>query len=160
MQEDIDALDRFMITLEWLMALQERNPSALHFGLVHVCFHNKESLGQAYGARDASQMLADLARQLRQSFRKTDLVAREGTDFWILVPYTSPNTVTEKVSKLVELASDNGLDIVDRDVAVFTLPDPDVLGNMAFDTAPELLAHLKLNRQIAISSENYCPDTL
>ena len=153
MQEDIDALDRFMITLEWLMALHERNPGALHFGLVHVCFHNQESLGQAYGARDASQMLATLSQQLRKAFRKTDLVARNGTDFWILVPYTSPETVTEKVSKLVELASDNGLDIVDRDVAVFTMPDPEVLDNMAFDSAAEFLLHLKRNRQIAFRWE-------
>lgn len=154
MQEDIDALDRFMITLEWLMALHERNPEFMHFGLVHVCFHNQESLGAAYGARDASQMLANLSHQLRKAFRKTDLVARNGTDFWILVPYTSPDTVTEKVSKLVELASDNGLDIVDRDVAIFELPDSEVIGNMAFNTATEFLLHLKQNRQIAFRWEH------
>jgi hypothetical protein len=153
MQEEIDALDRFMFTLDWLMAMHERNPGALHFGLVHVCFHNKESLGVAYGARDAAQMLSNLSLKLRDAFRKTDLVARDGTDFWILVPYTSPDMVTEKVSKLVELASDNGLDIVDRDVAVFTMPDPEVLNNMAFDTAQEFLAHLKKNRQIAFRWE-------
>jgi len=154
MQEEIDALDRFMITLEWLMALHERNPNALHFGLVHVCFHNKEALGATYGARDAAQMLSTLSQQLRESFRKTDLVARNGTDFWILVPYTHPETVTEKVTKLVELASDNGLDIVDRDVAIFTMPDPEVLSNMAFDSAAEFLIHLKKNRQIAFRWEH------
>lgn len=156
MQEDIDALDRFMITLEWLMALQERHPSALHFGLIHVCFHNKESLGRAYGARDAAHMLSDLAHQLRLAFRKTDLVARDGTDFWILAPYTLPETVTEKVTKLVELASDNGLDIVDRDVAIFAMPDPEVINNMAFKSAAEFLAHLKQNRQIAVRWEQVC----
>lgn len=160
MQEDIDALERFMITLEWLMALHERDPGVLHFGLIHVCFHNKESLGQTYGARDASLMLTTLSQQLRQSFRKTDLVARNGTDFWILVPYTLPQTVTEKVTKLVELASDNGLDIVDRDVAVFTLPDTEVLGNMAFDSAADFLAHLKKNRQIAFRWEQVCQPTV
>lgn len=156
MQEDIDALDRFMITLEWLMALQERDPNALHFGLIHVCFHNSESLGRAYGARDASLMLTQLARKLRLSFRKTDLVARDGTDFWILVPYTSPATVTEKVTALVELASDNGLDIVDRDIAIFAMPDLDILNNMAFDSASDFLSHLKRNRQIAFRWEHVC----
>lgn len=156
MQEDIDALDRFMITLEWLMALQDRHPNALHFGLVHVCFHNKESLGQAYGARDAAQMLSKLSHQLRTAFRKTDRVARDGTDFWVLVPYTLPGTVTEKITKLVELASDNGLDIVDRDVAVFTMPDPQIINNMAFNSAGEFLSYLKQNRQIAFRWEQVC----
>ena len=27
-----------MITLEWLMALHERNPEALNYGLINVCF--------------------------------------------------------------------------------------------------------------------------
>lgn len=150
MQDDFEALDRFMITLEWLMALHERNPHALTFGLIHVCFHDQESLGKAYGARDASNMLSELARQLRQNFRKTDLVARNGTDIWVLVPYTQPETVTEKIGKLVELASDKGLNIVDRDVAVFALPDPEVLHDLKCKTASEFLIHLKQNRQIAI----------
>ena len=154
MQEDIAALERFMITLEWLMALHERHPNALHFGLIHVCFHNKQQLGQAYGARDATQMLSNLSAKLRQSFRKTDLVAREGTDFWILVPYTLPDTVAQKVTQLVEMASDAGLDIVDRDVAVFSMPDPEIMQNMAFNSGGEFLAHLKANRQIAFRWEH------
>lgn len=154
MQDELQALDRFLSTLEWLMALHERNPTVLHFGLVHVCFHDRHQLGAAYGARDAAEMLSKLARQLRQSFRKTDLIARDGTDFWILVPYTEPETVTAKVTTLVELASDNGLDIVDRDVAVFTMPDPEIMNNMAFNSASEFLAHLKRNRQIAFRWEH------
>lgn len=154
MQEDFQALDRFLSTLEWLMALHERNPQALAFGLVHVCFHDTQQLGAAYGARDASQMLTHLARQLRNSFRKTDLVARDGADFWILVPYTSPETVTEKVRLLVETASANGLDIVDRDVAVFALPDPAIMQNLAFNSAAEFLDHLKKNRQVAFGWEH------
>jgi GGDEF domain-containing protein len=150
MQDDIDAFDHFKYTLEWLLAVLERHPDALQFGLIHVCFHNKEALGSRYGARDAVNMLRELASQLRKSFRKTDLVARDTTDFWILVPYTDPATVTEKVSQLVELASDNGLDIVDRDVAVFTLPDPQITNMTAYDSARELLAYLKANRAIAV----------
>jgi hypothetical protein len=159
MQDDIDAFDRFKYTLEWLMAVQERNPEALQFGLIHVCFHSKEALGSAYGAREAVNMLRELARQLGQAFRKTDLIARNTTDFWILVPYTNPATVTEKVSKLVELASDNGLDIVDRDVAVFNIPDPKITNNKAFDTAAELLAYLKANRAIAVHWDPVCQPT-
>lgn len=153
MQDDINALDRFMITLEWLMAVQERHPGAVHFGLIHLCFHGTHELGNAYGAPDASKMLSDFAAQLRNSFRKTDPVARDGLDFWILVPYTSPETVTHKVTTLVEMASANGLGIVDRDVAVFTLPAPELMKDMAFNSGAEFLSHLKRNRQIAFRWE-------
>ena len=81
-------------------------------------------------------------------------MARDGTDFWILVPYTSPDTVAQKVTQLVEMASDAGLDIVDRDVAVFSMPDPEIMQNMAFNSAGEFLAHLKANRQIAFRWEH------
>ena len=153
MEEHIDPLDRFMITLEWLMALEERYPSGISFGLLHVCFHGREKLGQTYGARDAVHMLKNLADQLSQSFRRTDLVARNGTDFWILVPYTQPETVTQKVTTLVELASDNGLDVVDRDVAIFALPDPVFATGLSKANAAECLAYLKANRQIAVRWE-------
>lgn len=52
------------------------------------------------------------------------------------------------------MASDAGLDIVDRDVAVFSMPDPEIMQNMAFNSAGEFLAHLKANRQIAFRWEH------
>ncbi len=149
MQEDIVARDRFMFTLEWLMALFDRNPTALRCGLIHVCFYNKESLGNAYGAKNAMDMLCQLSRKLRSTFRKTDLVARNGTDFWILVPYTSPESVTEKVKQFVEVASGNGFDIVERDIAIFDLPNPELLSNKSLSTATALLEHLKSTRKVA-----------
>ena len=149
MQEDIVALERFMHTVEWLLAIYERNPNALPCGMIHVCFHNKQQLGQTYGARDALMMLAELSGKMRKTFRKTDLVGRDGSDFWILVPYTSPDAVAQKVSLLVEIASDAGLDIVDRDIAVFSLPEPEIMQNKVFNSAVEFLEHLKANRQVA-----------
>lgn len=148
MQQEVLALDQFKTILGWLMGLQERKPQSLDFGIIHVCFHDKEVLGAAYGAQDASKMLNELARKLRLSFRKTDLVARDGADFWILVPFTSPDTVTEKIATLIKVASDDGLDIVDRDVAAFSMPDPEVISSMALKSATEFLAHLKQNRHI------------
>jgi len=156
MQEDIKALERFHITLEWLIALQDRHPQALQYGLVHISFHDRHRLGQLYGAKEAVKMLVDLANQLRNKFRQADLIARDGMDFWILVPYTNPETVSTKISTLIEMASDHGLDVVDRDVAVFSLPDPEVIGKMHFATVPEFLAHLKQHRQITLHWEQVC----
>lgn len=157
MQEEVEALNQLNTILGWLLGLQERNPEALNFGLIHVCFHDKQILGSAYGAQDASKMLNQFARKLRLSFRKTDLVARDGGDFWVLVPYTSPNTVTEKVATLIKIASEDGLDIVDRDVAVFSMPDPAIIGNFDFPSVAEFLAHLKKNRHITFRLKQASP---
>lgn len=157
MQDEVSALERLKTILEWLMALHERNPGALQFGLIHVCFHNAESLGKAYGAPNAAKMLKELARKLQLSFRKTDLVARDRADFWVLVPYTSPETVTEKIALLIKIASEDGLKIVDRDVAVFSIPDTDAFQGMEFQSANDFLEYLKKNRQVALHWEQSPP---
>lgn len=148
-EEDIVEREHFMFTLQWLMGLLDRDPATLHYGLVHICFHNQEALGNTYGAKDGMKMLCQLLHELRAAFRKTDLVTRIGTDFWILVPYTSAESVTEKVKHFVEVASENGFDIVDRDIAVFDLPNPELVGNHSLHTPDALLEHLKATQKIA-----------
>jgi len=159
MQEDIEARDRFMITLDWLLAVHERYPgNPLNFGLLHICFHDQQKLGQTYGAPEAYHMLAELGRKLRLAFRRTDLVARDGSDFWILAPYTTPETVTEKIATLVKISAADGLNIVDRDVAVFNLPDPNVTDQAPLNSADAFLAHLKAHAQtIACRWEHETP---
>lgn len=150
MQEDFDARDRFMTTLDWLLAVHERYPgNSLDFALLHVCFHDQQRLGQAYGAPEAHHMLAELGAKLRLAFRRTDLVARDGTDFWILAPYTTPESVVEKIATLVAVASADGLNIVDRDVTVFSLPDPALTEQAPLSSAAAFLAHLTAHRQQA-----------
>ena len=83
------------------------------------------------------------------AFRKTDLVMRDGTDFWILVPYTDPITVTDKVTTLLEVTAQNGLAIVDRDVALFTLDMP-LMAAAPKSAVPQFLDYLKRHRQVAI----------
>jgi len=159
MQDDLDALNRFMTILEWLLALQERHGADLNFGLIHVCFHDKQKLGEAYGARDAHQMLAKLAERLRKAFRKSDIVARDGTDFWILTPYTSPETVTHKATVLVEFASDDGLDIVDRDIGLYRLSASTELPSQALTSADAFLEYLKQNQETACRWEHVLQPT-
>ena len=148
MQEELNAFERFTITMEFLMELHVRHPQAIDYSLIHVCFHDRQRLGVVYGAKEAAKMLVDLAKKLRQSFRKTDLVARDGVDFWILAPCTTPENVSEKVTTLIEMASDLGLDVVERDVAVFSMPDRGILEGKSFDRAADFLAHLKSNRSV------------
>lgn len=153
-EDELSAADRFSVTLDWLLAVQERYPDQLNFGLLNVCLHGKEVLGQAYGVRDAAKMLADLAGKLRHAFRKTDLVMRDGTDFWILVPYTDPLTVTDKVTTLLEVVAENGLSIVDRDVALFTLNMP-IVASAPKASVAVFLDYLKRHRQVAIGWQRH-----
>lgn len=125
LQEDIEIRGHFLFTLEWLLAVQRRYADALRFGLIRIAFRHPQALGDAFGARDATYKLVEVSSFLRTSLRKADLVMRDGADFWVLVPLTAPETVTDKVRQIVESAARNGLDIVERDISVFEVPGAD-----------------------------------
>lgn len=143
MQKDIESSEKFLFTLGWLLAVTKRHSGCLEFGLAHIDFTNSKILGDTYGAQKASQKLDEVSQVLRKAFRKTDLVARDGLDFWILVPYTPvTEKLADKVKYIVETASQGGLQIVERDISMFSLPQKIV--DVDDDcTASEFLEHLK-----------------
>ncbi|HZV55663.1 MAG TPA: diguanylate cyclase [Rhodocyclaceae bacterium] len=153
MKEDSVAWEKFLYVLEWVLALQVRYPTNLRQSLVCVSFHNQKTLGDAYGAKDALQMLIDLAAQLRQSLRKTDLVARNGTDIWVLIPFVTPESVLSKVAQIVEIAAGNGLDIVDRDVSIYSIPEEGILDGPLFNTAQDFLDFIADKKNVAMRWE-------
>lgn len=150
MKEDSVAWEKFLFVLEWVLALQARYATNLRHSLVCIDFHDQKALGDTYGAKVALQMLVDLAASLRQSMRKTDLVARDGTRIWVLIPFVTPESVLAKVSQMVEIAADNGLDIVDRDLSVFSIPDAGILEELAFNTAQDFLDLIGEKKNVAM----------
>lgn len=145
MQEDIEANEKFLFTLEWLLAVTKRYSGHLQFGLAHINYKNPTLLGETYGAQKASQKLDEVSHSLRKAFRKTDLVARDGSNFWILVPYTPvTEQLADKVKYIIETASQGGLQIVERDISVFSLSDAAV-GKCDECSALEFLKYLKKN---------------
>lgn len=144
-QEDIEAREKFLFTLEWLLAVTKRYSGHLQFGLAHIDYENPGILGETYGAQKASQQLDEVSHSLRKAFRKTDLVMRDGVDFWILVPYTpADEKLVDKIKYIVETASQGGLQIVERDISIFSLPQAAVdLGEDC--SALEFLSYLKKN---------------
>ena len=118
MKEDTAAWEKFLYVLEWVLAVQMRYASNLRHSLVCISFHDQKKLGDTYGAKDALQMLVDLAKQLRNSLRKTDLVARNGTSVWVMIPFVTPESVLSKVSQIVEIAAANGIPHEVRKIAV------------------------------------------
>lgn len=144
-QEDIEALQRFLFALDWLLACRARYPDHFQFGLAHIDYRNVEVIGNRYGARDGSAKLDKVAHSLRSVFRKTDLVARHAGDFWILMPHVPAiETVSDKVRDIVDAWSQDGLEIVERDISFF-IPGADVAKFGAERTPLEFLSYLKEN---------------
>ncbi|HEY8887467.1 MAG TPA: diguanylate cyclase [Gallionella sp.] len=144
-QEDLDAREKFLFTLEWLLAVTKRYSGPLQFGLAYIHYKNPGILGETYGAKNASHKLDDVSHSLRKIFRKTDLVARDGMDFWILVPYTPVNEkLVGKVHDIIETASQGGLQIVEHDIFIFSLSQ-DVAKQCEGCSALEFLTYIKIN---------------
>lgn len=143
--EDIEAREKFLFTLEWLLAVTKRHSGGLQFGLAHINYETPKVLGETYGAQKASQKLDEVSHSLRKAFRKTDLVARDGADFWILVPFTpAEEKLVDKIRYIVDTASQSGLKIVERDISIFALPNL-TAGVSADLSALEFLSYLKQN---------------
>lgn len=150
MNEDTAAWEKFLYVLEWVLALQVRYANNLRYSLVCVSFHDQRILGDTYGARDAVQMLVELAAKLRGGLRKTDLVARNGTDIWVLIPFVTPESVLSKVGQIVDIAAANGLDIVDRDISIYSVPDAGILEGNRFNTPQDFLEFIGDRKNIAM----------
>ncbi len=155
----IELHDKFLFTLEWLLAVTKRYSTQVHFDLVHIHFSNPGVLGDTFGAQEAARRLDEILDILRNAFRKTDLVARDGVDFWVLVPYTpSDGRIADKVRDVIDATSRTGLQIVERDISFFSLPfeTPELHPNCS---ASEFLAYLKKNhirlarQEVSISPE-------
>lgn len=147
--KDLEAKEHFVRTLEWLMAVIHRYASPIQFGLVHISHGSGNEISEAYGAREAVRQLVAVTESLRNAFRKTDLVARDGSDFWVIVPYTpATEKLYDKVVKILQDAQHDGLNIVDRETTIFSLPmDMDQLGiEPSKLTALEFLTILKENK--------------
>lgn len=122
MIEDIESRNNFLATLEWLLAIAARYDRSIELGLIHIEYGHKNELGETYGAHEAVNQLAEMTRHLKQVFRKTDLVCRNGSDFWVIVPYTpSTEKLFDKVFEILGGMEHEGLRIVNPEIAVFDL---------------------------------------
>lgn len=121
--EDIQRRELFLSTLGWLLAVVERYADQFNFALVKIAYGDDNELGNAYGAADASSQLAEVTQSLDGIFRKTDLIARNGSDVWILFPYTPFNeNIYLKIREVIDSADHDALHIVNRKIAIFTSP--------------------------------------
>lgn len=142
-QDDISAHDRFMVMLEWMLALEKRHADALQPGLVHVSYDQAEIRDLTFGASDAATKLNEVQECLRQAFRTTDLITREGLGFWILSPFTQIDPIMEKVRTVIRTAPQNGLGVAQSNIRVYLLRDHMHTGAANFKSGRDYLDYLE-----------------
>lgn len=148
--QDMYARERVLSHLEWLLALEHRYDHVLQTGLIHIAYDPSEVLGLSFDAADAAHQISQVLSCLRQSFRSTDLVARDGFSIWILTPFTQFDPVMEKVRHVLAKAPENGLGIAKKHISVYLLRDHLNAETPVFERPEQFLSHL-LDHRIPVT---------
>jgi len=148
MKHDAASWDKLLLVLEWILDVKLRYHDHLHFSLIYLSMGDRNILGNEYGAPVAHKMLVELSRKFRLSMRKSDIVARNNTDYWLLLSHVQPELVLERISKIVEIASADGFDLVDRDISFFKFQDNNFLKQNGLYAPSVFLDYLKENRSV------------
>ncbi len=152
MVSDIEQRSRFLDTLDWLHHVLIRHANSLNIALVRIAYGTDNRLGETYGAPEALRQLAELTYDLKKSFRSSDLVGRDGTDFWIIFPYTPfSDNVHEKLKAVLQKSTHDNLNIVDREIAIFELPGIYEDKHIAVNDSVELIHYLKTHQSTLAS---------
>lgn len=147
MISDIQLCSRFIDTLDWICQVLIRHADDFNVALVRIAYGDDNSLGEAYGAPEALRQLSSLTHDLQNSFRRSDLVGREGTDFWILFPYTRvKDNIYDKLLDVLHDSAHKNLNIVEREIAIFELPVIYQKAMVKPDTGLALLQYVKSNQ--------------
>lgn len=147
-KKEIESRRAFLFTLEWLLALLNRYASSIQFDLVNIELGSDHELGEAFGVQEAFKQLALLTTSLNNDFRKTDLITRNVTDYWIIVPYDSNREqIKSKIVSIFNASKHKNLNIINREISIFSLPlaTSEAISNLT--TAIEFLEYLKANKK-------------
>jgi hypothetical protein len=153
-KKEIESRRAFLFTLEWLLALLNRYSSSIQFDLVHIELGSDHELGEAFGVQEAFKQMALLTTSLTNDFRKTDLIARHVTDYWIIVPYDSNREqIQTKIIDIFHASKHKDLNIINREISIFSLPltKSEAITNLT--TAVEFLEYLKANKKELATQE-------
>ena len=121
------SIDQLTVVLDWL--LNQRADSAFsRFFLFRVGFEDPRVLGNTFGAADAMRRLNQFGAALAATVRRTDLVARSLSEFWIAAPDCNPDMVCCRLCEIAHKAEEFGLDVVECSVSAYKFPNalPDV----------------------------------
>lgn len=152
MKNDADSWGKLLYVLEWIIGVKLRHADSMNFSMAYISFDDMAMLGNRYGAMQAAQMLFELTHELDDTLRKTDIVARNGTDFWVLMPHIESDSVVPRVSKIIAIAAENGLNVINHDISIFAIVGNDVLKQNDLDSPLRFLDYVKNNCNVVVSS--------
>ena len=115
------SFDEMGPVLDWLTGQRPDSVHA-HFSMFRVGFENPQALGNQFGASDAMRRLNLFGNMLAATFRRTDMVTRDLTDFWILTPECNADIVGCRLCEVAGGVKDFGLDVVDCTVGAYLFP--------------------------------------
>lgn len=148
LQKEIELRRTFLFTLEWLLALLNRYASSIQFDLVHIELGSDHELGETFGVQEAFTQLALLTTSLTQGFRKTDVITRYVTDFWIIIPYDSnKEQIQNKILEIFQKSKHHDLNLINREISIFSLPLKNSEGISALTNGLEFLEYLKAHKK-------------
>ena len=148
LQKEIESRRIFLFTLEWLLALLNRYASSIQFDLVHIELGSDHELGETFGVQEAFKQLALLTTSLTQGFRKTDVITRYVTDFWIIIPYDSnKEQIQNKILEIFQKSKHHELNLINREISIFSLPLENSEGISTLTNGLEFLEYLKAHKK-------------
>lgn len=148
LQREIESRRIFLFTLEWLLALLNRYASSIQFDLVHIELGSDHELGETFGVQEAFKQLALLTTSLTQDFRKTDVITRYVTDFWIIIPYDSnKERIQNKILDIFLKSKHHDLNLINREISIFSLPMTNSEAISSLTNGLEFLQYLKENKK-------------
>ena len=113
--------DELFAVLDWLMN-QRPDSAYAHFCLFQVAFDNPQVLGSTFGAAAAMRQLNQFGAMLASTLRRSELVARALSDFWILAPQCNSDMVGCRLCEIAEKVEEFGLNVVQCSIGAYLFP--------------------------------------
>ncbi len=115
------SLDELTVVLQWLIN-QRADSVNSRFCVFRIAFDSPEYLGATFGASDAMRRLKQFGRVLTSTVRSSDLIARDVSAFWILMPESDVGVVQSRLRALASQVQEFSLDVVPCSIGAFVFP--------------------------------------
>ena len=114
-------IDQFVVVLDWVIS---QRPDSVYsrFGMFRIAFDQPEVLGSTFGASDAMRRLNEFGTILASTVRRTDLVARDLSVFWVLTPECNSEIMGNRIREILIKVEEIGLDVVACTVDAYVFP--------------------------------------
>src|SRR4030067_1074258 len=101
-------IDQFAAVLDWVMNQRPDSPYS-RYSIFRVGFEDPQLLGSTFGAADAMRRLNQFGGALAGTVRKTDIVTRDVSVFWVMTPECNADMVGCRLCDIVGKVKQFGL---------------------------------------------------